>query len=148
MMLRRREKRRYLAIAINKDELIDVLRDPKYLPHAGYSNGLKKYEKKDFEIKKGVHETYSKILLKIIKRRYSDLFGFIALEKSGIQILTGKKIKFEGIFILKYHLESVNEILFTLAMCNRPIVTTLKMSGTIRSLISGIESILPVFKNT
>lgn len=148
-MLRRRDKRRYLAITIDKDHLSDTLSDLQY-QSAAVSNAkkLKIYEKGLSDRKNRIYDPKLKFLLTIIKRRYSELFGFIDLEKSGIQIITGKKIRFESVFLLRCHLDSVDNLLFTLATLNKPKITTLKMSGTIRKLISEINPIIILFNDT
>ena len=148
-MLRRRDKRRYLAIAIDKSQLLDTLTELKNQPSTvPFENKLNNNRKRISDLKNRTYDPELKFLLKIIRRRYSELFGFIDLEKSGLQIITGKKIKFEGIFILKCHLDSIDNLLFTLATFNKPKITTVKMSGTIRKLISELNHIIIVFNNT
>lgn len=148
-MLRRRDKRRYLAITIDKDQLLDTLTALQYqsaaVPNA---KKLTDYGKRFSTPKNRIYDPKLKFLLKLIKRRYSELFGFIDLEKSGIQIITGKKIRFEGVVILRCHLDSIDHLLFTIATFNKPKITTLKMSGTIRKLISEIDPIIILFNST
>jgi len=86
----------------------------------------------------------SKILLKIIKKRFSELFGFIELEKSNIHTIRVKKIKIDDIFVVKCNLGAIDKLLFTLSMC-KPLITTLKTSGTLRKLGSEIDSTIIIF---
>ena len=187
MMLRRREKRRYLTILVKKDELEKLAlfsrnslnsqqsitsssngphtleakslvmmqrqqqqqqqRPP--VPALQRNNGkLKNNKKHKFKLKKGEEEGIdpSRILLKIIKKRFSELFGFIELEKSNIQIIRVKKIKIKDIFVLKCNLDAIDKLLFTLSMC-KPVVTTLKTSGTLRKLSSEIDSTIITFNH-
>jgi len=107
---------------------------------------LKNNKQNNFNLKKEENQAIdpSKILLKIIKKRFSELFGYIELEKSNIQIIHVKKIKIDDIFVVKCNLFAIDKLLFTLLMC-RPLITTLKTSGTLRNLISEIDSTIIIF---
>ena len=172
MMLRRREKRRYLTILVKKDELeklsqfsknssnsqesrtpssngsntletksLAITQQQKQqqsvssLQRNNSSSKLKNNKQNNFNLKKEKEEQQandpSKILQKIIKKRFSELFGFIELEKSNIQVIRVRKIKIDDIFVVKCNLDAIDKLLFTLLMC-RPIITTLKTSGTLR----------------
>ncbi len=110
------------------------------------SSKLKYNKQNNFNLKKEEQQAIdpSKILLKIIKKRFSELFGFIELEKSNIQIIRVKKIKINDIFVVKCNLNAIDKLLFTLSMC-KPLITTLKTSGTLRKLSSEIDSTIIIF---
>ena len=69
-MLRRRDKRRYLAITIDKNQLLDTLSDLQY-QSAAVSNAkkLKTYEKGLSDRKNRIYDPKLKFLLKIMFRR-------------------------------------------------------------------------------
>ena len=180
MMLRRREKRRYLTVLVKRNELMKLsifsknssnsqeLKTPstngsktvqtKPLVLAqrqqqsvsslekNNNSKLKNNKQNNFNLKKEEQQPIdpSKILLKIIKKRFSELFGYIELEKSNIQIIQVKKIKIEDIFVVKCNLIAIDKLLFTLLMC-KPLITTLKTSGTLRKLTSEIDSTIIIF---
>ena len=110
------------------------------------SSKLKNNKQNNFNSKKAeqLEIDPSKILLKIIKKRFSELFGFIELEKSNIQTIRVKKIKIDDIFVVKCNLGAIDKLLFTLSMC-KPVITTLKTSGTLRKLSSEIDSTIIIF---
>jgi RNase P/RNase MRP subunit POP5 len=181
MMLRRREKRRYLTVLVKREDLVKLSEYSKK-PNSQESNTssanasntvetkslaltqqqqqqqsvssfqghnsskLKNNKQNNFYSKKEEQQEIdpSKIVLKIIKKRFSELFGFIELEKSNIQTIRLKKIKIDDIFVVKCNLGSIDKLLFTLLMCKPPI-TTLKTSGTLRKLTSEIDSIIMNF---
>lgn len=179
MMLRRREKRRYLTVLVKREELMKLSQSSKNsnsqqsnTPSAngsitvetkslamtqqrqqqsvssfqGHNGKLKNNKQNNFYSKKGEQQEIdpSKILLKIIKKRFSELFGFIELEKSNIQTIRVKKIKIDDIFVVKCNLGAIDKLLFTLCMC-KPLITTLKTSGTLRKLGSEIDSTIIIF---
>jgi len=186
MMLRRREKRRYLTVLVKREDLMQLSQSSKNSSNSQESkmistNGsntaetkslaltqqqqqqqqhqqsvssfqrhnsskLKKNKQNNFYSKKGEQQEIdpSKILLKIIKKRFSELFGFVELEKSNIQTIRVKKIKIDDIFVVKCNLRAIDKLLFTLSMC-KPLITTLKTSGTLRKLGSEIDSTIIIF---
>ena len=182
MMLRRREKRRYLTVLVKREELMKLSKSSKNSSNSQESktlstNGsntvetkslaltqqqqhqqsvssfqrhnsskLKNNKQNNFYSKEGEQQEIdpSKILLKIIKKRFSELFGFIELEKSNIQTIRVKKIKIDDIFVVKCNLGAIDKLLFTLSMC-KPLITTLKTSGTLRKLGSEIDSTIIIF---
>ena len=182
MMLRRREKRRYLTVLVKRDEVEKLAQFSKNSSNSqesrtSSSNGsntietkslvmtqqqqerqqsvsshqrnngkMKNNKQNNFNLKKEeqLANDPSKILLKIIKKRFSELFGFIALEKSNIQIIRVKKINIDDFFVVKCNLSAIDKLLFTLLMC-KPLITTLKTSGTLRKLISEIDSTMMIF---
>jgi len=111
-----------------------------------HNGKLKNNKHNNFYSKEGEQQEIdpSKILLKIIKKRFSELFGFIELEKSNIQTIRVKKIKIDDIFVVKCNLGAIDKLLFTLSMC-KPLITTLKTSGTLRKLGSEIDSTIIIF---
>lgn len=183
MMLRRREKRRYLTVLVEREGLMKLSQSSKNSSNSQESNTpstngsntvetkylamtqqqkqqsvssfqrhnsskLKNNKQNNFNSKKGEQQEIdpSKILLKIIKKRFSELFGFIELEKSNIQTIRVKKIKIDDIFVVKCNLGAIDKLLFTLSMC-KPIITTLKTSGTLRKLSSEIDSTIIIFNS-
>ncbi|MGE5862380.1 MAG: Rpp14/Pop5 family protein [Nitrososphaerales archaeon] len=179
MMLRRREKRRYLTVLVKREELMKLSQSSKNSSNSQQSNTssangsntvetkslgltqqqqsvssfqrhnsskLKSNKQNNFYSKKGEQQEIdpSKILLKIIKKRFSELFGFVELEKSNIQTIRVKKIKIDDIFVVKCNLGAIDKLLFTLLMC-KPLITTLKTSGTLRKLGSEIDSTIIIF---
>lgn len=185
MMLRRREKRRYLTVLVKREDLMQLSQSSKNSSNSQESkmistNGsdtvetkslaltqqqqqqqhqqsvssfqrhnsskLKKNKQNNFYSKKGEQQEIdpSKILLKIIKKRFSELFGFVELEKSNIQTIRVKKIKIDDIFVVKCNLRAIDKLLFTVSMC-KPLITTLKTSGTLRKLGSEIDLTIIIF---
>lgn len=92
-MLKRRDKRRYLALL-----------------HSGQHDGIG--------------------IVNLIKKRNSELFGHITTEKSSITLIQSKEI---NIVIICCKLESLDNILSTIALTDPPIVT-LDISGTLNRL--------------
>ena len=181
MMLRRREKRRYLTVLVKREELVKLSEYSKksnshesntssanasntvetkslaltqqrqhqqsFSSFQGHnSSKLKNNKQNNFYSKKEEQQEIdpSKILVKIIKKRFSELFGFIELEKSNIQTIRLKKVKIDDIFVVKCNLGAIDKLLFTLSMC-KPLITTLKTSGTLRKLSSEIDSTIIIF---
>ena len=69
--------------------------------------------------------------INLIKKRNSELFGHIANEKSSIRLVYSDKIK--NIIIISCKLQSVDNILSTIALTSSPLVV-LDMSGTLKRL--------------
>ena len=69
-------------------------------------------------------------IVNLIKKRNSELFGHIATEKSSIRLIRSEGI---NIIIIRCKLESLKNILSTIALTNPPL-TTLVISGTLKRL--------------
>jgi RNase P/RNase MRP subunit POP5 len=69
-------------------------------------------------------------IVNLIKKRNSELFGHIATEKSSIRLIRSEGI---NIIIIRCKLESLKNILSTIALTNPPL-TTLAISGTLKRL--------------
>lgn len=69
-------------------------------------------------------------IVNLIKKRNSELFGHIATEKSSIRLIRSEGI---NIIIIRCKLESLKNILSTIALINPPL-TTLAISGTLKRL--------------
>ena len=75
-------------------------------------------------------------IIKIIKKRYSEIFGFIESERADIHVIVIKKTSLpKNIMVLRCSLDSIDNILFIISV-TYPEITTLKISGTIKKLIS------------
>jgi RNase P/RNase MRP subunit POP5 len=75
---------------------------------------------------------------KLIKKRFSELFGSIEFEKANITLIYKQNFSLKNSFIIKCNLKSIDKVLFALSCCNPPL-TTIKISGTLKKLISSIE---------
>ena len=157
-MLRRRDKRRYLLvyvdeqIFINPSHLMDGLSNPVYdtknseiKPIENKSiNSQEKYKNNNNILHKK-NKTYNNNnnnnnphSSKLIKKRFSELFGSIEFEKASINLIYKQNFSLKNSFIIKCNLKSIDKVLFALSCCNPPL-TTIKISGTLKKLISSIE---------
>ena len=75
---------------------------------------------------------------KLIKKRFSEIFGSIEFEKASINLVYIQNFSLRNGFIIRCNLKSVDKVLFVLSCCNPPL-TTIKISGTLKKLISSIE---------
>jgi RNase P/RNase MRP subunit POP5 len=93
-MLKRRDKRRYLAIL-----------------HNGQMDGID--------------------IVDLIKKRNSELFGYIATERSSLQFIQSQ---IKTIIIISCKIKGLENILSTIAFTDPPLVT-LHISGTLKRLL-------------
>ena len=110
MVLRRKDKRRYLLLYVN-DEITTHFQD---------TNNRDKHES-----------------ITILRKRFSELFGTIELEKARIKVIFENKLSSPHFLILKCNLESIDNMLCAIAFTSPPL-TTIKISGTIKKLTSAI----------
>lgn len=154
-MLRRRDKRRYLLvyvdeqIFINPSQLMDGLSNPVYdttnskiKPIENMSsNSQEKYKNNNNTLhkkNKKYNNNNNPHSSKLIKKRFSELFGSIEFEKASINLIYKQNFSLKNSFIIKCNLKSIDKVLFALSCCNPPL-TTIKISGTLKKLISSIE---------
>ena len=156
-MLRRRDKRRYLLvyvdeqIFINPSQLMDGLSNPVYdtinseiKPIENKSiNSQEKYKNNNNILHKknkkyNNNNNNNPHSSKLIKKRFSELFGSIEFEKASINLIYKQNFSLKNSFIIKCNLKSMDKVLFALSCCNPPL-TTIKISGTLKKLISSIE---------
>jgi RNase P/RNase MRP subunit POP5 len=110
MVLRRKDKHRYLLLYLN-DEI---------------SSHFKDTSNKDIKS------------ITIIRRRFSELFGTIALEKASIKVIfENNNLCLPPFLIIKCKLESMDNVLCAIALSYPPL-TTIKISGTIKKLTSSV----------
>jgi Rpp14/Pop5 family len=154
-VLRRRDKRRYLLVYVNDQifigpsQLMDGSEDTVYdTPNSQIisrenilNNSTDKYKnnnitppKKNKKYNNNTHTHSSKL----IKKRFSELFGSIEFEKASIYLIYKQNFSLRNCFILRCNLKSVDKVLFALSCCNPPL-TTIKISGTLKKLLSSIE---------
>ena len=114
MVLRRKDKHRYLLLYVN-DEIFNEI-----VTH------FQDTDNKD--IRKSIT---------ILRKRFSELFGTIELEKASINIVFENKMGPPNFLIIKCKLASMDNILCAIALSYPPL-TTIKISGTIKKLISSI----------
>ena len=114
MVLRRKEKRRYLLLYVN-DEIFNEI-----VTH------FQDTDNKD--IRKSIT---------ILRKRFSELFGTIELEKASINIVFKNNLCPPNFLIIKCKLASMDNILCAIALSYPPL-TTIKISGTIKKLTSSI----------
>ena len=155
-MLRRRDKRRYLLVYVDEQifidpsQLMDGLSNPVYNTinseikpienmssnsqekYKNHNNTLHKKNKKYNNHNNNPHSS------KLIKKRFSELFGSIEFEKASINLIYNQNFLLNNSFIIKCNLKSIDKVLFALSCCNPPL-TTIKISGTLKKLISSIE---------
>lgn|GEM_PF-1152150 len=161
-MLRRRDKRRYLLIYVNDQiflgspQLMDGSADTVYDTTNSQiisrknilHNSQEKYENNNITLHKknknynnnnnnnsNYKNHYSS---KLIKKRFSEIFGSIEFEKASINLVYIQNFSLRNGFIIRCNLKSVDKVLFVLSCCNPPL-TTIKISGTLKKLISSIE---------
>ena len=109
-VLRRRDKRRYILLYAS-DEILTTSKDT---------------NKKD-----------ANNFIRILRKRFYELFGSIELEKASIHIISKNNFHLSNYIILKCNLESIENVLFAISLAYPP-STTIKISGTIKKLISSI----------
>ena len=126
-MLRRKDKRRYILVYVNDQIFTD-------------SSQLMNDSTDTF-----YYTTNSKIcnnnipyFIKIIKKRFFELFGSIEFEKASINIIYEQHFFLRNCFILRCNIKSLDKVLFALSCCYPPL-TTIKISGTLKKLISSSE---------
>ena len=110
MVLRRKDKHRYLLLYVN-DKI---------------SSHFKDTSNKDIKS------------ITIIRRRFSELFGTIALEKASIKVICENNLCLPPLLIIKCKLESIDNVLCAIALSYPPL-TTMKISGTIKKLTSSVR---------
>lgn len=114
MVLRRKDKHRYLLLYVNDEiskEIVTHFQDT---------------DNKD--IRKSIT---------ILRKRFSELFGTIELEKASINIIFENNLCPPNFLIIKCKLYSIDNILCAIALSYPPL-TTIKISGTIKKLTSSI----------
>ena len=114
MVLRRKDKHRYLLLYVN-DEIFNEI-----VTH------FQNTDNKD--IRKSIT---------ILRKRFSELFGTIELEKASINIVFVNNMGPPNFLIIKCKLASMDNILCAIALSYPPL-TTIKISGTIKKLTSSI----------
>ena len=111
MVLRRKDKHRYLLIYVN-DEISVHSKEPN---------------------NKDTPKTIT-----ILRQRFSDLFGSIELEKASINIIIKNNLCLPNCIIIKCNLESMENVLCAISLSYPPL-TTVKISGTIKKLTSQLQ---------
>ena len=106
-MLRRRDKRRYILLYASNELIASQVTNKKD------TNNFKR----------------------ILRKRFYELFGSIELEKASIHIISKNNFHVPNYIILKCNLESIESVLFAISLAYPP-STTIKISGTIKKLIS------------
>ena len=114
MVLRRKDKHRYLLLYVNDEIFNDI------------DTHFQDTDNKD--IRKSIT---------ILRKRFSELFGTIELEKASINIVFENNMGPPNFLILKCKLASMDNILCAIALSYPPL-TTIKISGTIKKLTSSI----------
>ena len=114
MVLRRKDKHRYLLLYVN-DEIFNEI-----------DTHFQDTDNKD--IRKSIT---------ILRKRFSELFGTIELEKASINIVFENNLCPPNFLIIKCKLISLDNILCAIALSYPPL-TTIKISGTIKKLTSSI----------
>jgi RNase P/RNase MRP subunit POP5 len=111
MVLRRKDKHRYLLIYVNN----------KISVHSKDTNN------------KDIPNSVT-----ILRQRFSDLFGSIELEKASINIIIKNNLCLPNCIIIKCNLESMEKVLCAVSLSYPPL-TTIKISGTIKKLTSQLQ---------
>ncbi|MGE5634894.1 MAG: Rpp14/Pop5 family protein [Deltaproteobacteria bacterium] len=158
-MLQRRDKRRYILVYVNdqicigSSQLINDSADTFYYNTNSQifsnnkdnllSNSQERYKNNNIRIPKknrkhNYHNYDTTHSSKIIKKRFSELFGSIEFEKASINIIYKQNFSLRNCFIIRCNAKSVDKVLFALSCCYPPL-TTIKISGTLKKLISSIE---------
>ena len=114
MVLRRKDKHRYLLLYVN-DEIFNEI-----------ATNFQDTDNKD--IRKSIT---------ILRKRFSELFGTIELEKASINAVFENNLCPPNFLIIKCKLASMDNILCAIALSYPPL-TTIKISGTIKKLTSSI----------
>ena len=155
-MLRRRDKRRYLLVYVDEQifigpsQLMDGSSNPIYdtinsqikFRENMSSNSQQKYKNNNNILQKKnkkYNNNNNPHSSKLIKKRFSELFGSIEFEKANITLIYKQNFSLKNSFIIKCNLKSIDKVLFALSCCNPPL-TTIKISGTLKKLISSIEN--------
>jgi RNase P/RNase MRP subunit POP5 len=77
-------------------------------------------------------------ILNAITKRNSELFGHIATELSSVRLIRAQQ---KNMIIISCWLEYVDNILSTIALIDRPLITIV-ISGTLKSLQRHLQEIL------
>lgn len=75
-------------------------------------------------------------IVNLVKKRNSELFGYIATEKSSIRLIRSELM---NTIIISCKLVSLDNILSTIALIDPPLVT-IDMSGTLKRLLRRLPS--------
>jgi RNase P/RNase MRP subunit POP5 len=111
MVLRRKDKHRYLLLFGNYEIYVDS----------------KNLNNKD--IPKSIA---------ILRKRFYELFGSIELEKASIKMIIKNNLCPPNFYIIKCNLESMEKVLCAISLSYPPL-TTIKISGTIKKLTSQLQ---------
>jgi RNase P/RNase MRP subunit POP5 len=149
MVLQRRDKRRYILGYIN-DQIIpnsldsmnvldDSFKDIKSrIIFEGKNSSSREYKNNNTTLpKNNIEYNDFSIFSKMLKKRFSELFGSIECEKANIVIIFKQNFSFRNCLIIRCNLQSVDKVLFTISCCNPPL-TTIKISGTLKKLSKSI----------
>jgi RNase P/RNase MRP subunit POP5 len=149
MVLQRRDKRRYILVYIN-DQIIpnsldsmNVLDDSfkdimSQIIFEGKNSSSREYKNNNTTLpKNNIEYNDFSIFSKMLKKRFSELFGSIECEKANIVIIFKQNFSFRNCLIIRCNLQSVDKVLFTISCCNPPL-TTIKISGTLKKLSKSI----------
>ena len=143
-MLRRRDKRRYLLVYVDEQifigpsQLMDGSSNPVYdniNSQIKFRENMSSNYQEKYNNNNNNNHLHSS---KLIKKRFSELFGSIEFEKANITLIYKQNFSLKNSFIIKCNLKSIDKVLFALSCCNPPL-TTIKISGTLKKLISSIE---------
>lgn len=126
-MLRRKDKRRYILVYVNDQ----IFRDSSQLINDSTDTF---YYTRNSKICNNIIPYF----IKMIKKRFYELFGSIEFEKASINIIYEQYFFLRNCFILRCNLQSLDKVLFALSCCYPPL-TTIKISGTLKKLISSVE---------
>ena len=157
MTLKRRNKRRYIVLSYDEKKIERYYYNLKKINNHNSSYFNNHFEKSmseksqkrmynfdnnnnhnnnSIDINNKNFNLYYYSIIKIIKKRYSEIFGFIDSEKADIHVIVIKKILLpKNITVLRCNLDSIDKLLFIISV-SHPEITTLKISGTIKKLIS------------
>ena len=154
IVLRRRDKRRYLLVYVDEQMFIgssqlmdgssnhiyDTINSQIKFRENMSSNSQQKYKNNNNNLQKKIkkYNNNNPHSSKLIKKRFSELFGSIEFEKANITLIYKQNFSLKNSFIIKCNLKSIDKVLFALSCCNPPL-TTIKISGTLKKLISSIE---------
>ena len=159
-MLQRRDKRRYILVYVSSQILTDSSQlmnnsvdtfyynsnsqiFPNNMKNYLLSNSREKYKNNNIMIPKKNKKYYYgnnnvHCSIKILKKRFTELFGSIEFEKASINIIYKQNFSLRNCFIIRCNIHSVDKVLFALSCCYPPL-TTIKISGTLKKLISSTE---------
>ena len=85
------------------------------------------------------HQDYNYIV-KLILKRYSELFGSIESQNSALKSIRSFLINGNNILILSCKLESLDNILLTMVFMDPPLIT-LDISGTVKRLKGRLDTL-------